>query len=75
MYGAAASNADIVNLLYQHTLHRAPDQAGVDYWVGILDSHQASVPEVLAFFSDSAENQAAVAGLIANGIPYLPYGG
>lgn len=74
VYGAAASNAGIVNLLYQHTLHRAPDQAGVAYWVGILDSHQASVPEVLAFFSDSAENQAAVAGLIANGIPYLPFG-
>lgn len=74
VYGAAADNAGIVNLLYQHTLHRAPDQAGVDYWVNILDSHQASVPEVLAYFSDSAENQAAVAGLIAGGIPYQPYG-
>ncbi|SFV09289.1 Ig-like domain-containing protein [Pseudoduganella namucuonensis] len=73
-YGANPSNAQIVNQLYQNVLHRAGETAGLDYWVGVLDSKAASVAEVLAGFSESAENQAALIGTIGNGFAYTPYG-
>jgi hypothetical protein len=74
LYGSAASNADIVTRLYHNILHREPDAAGYNYWLNILDTKQATLNYVLAFFSESAENQDGVAELIANGIAYTPYG-
>jgi Ca2+-binding RTX toxin-like protein len=74
-YGAAPSNAELVSHLYQNILHRAPDAGGYDYWLGVLDNKAASLPQVLAAISESPENQAAVATLIANGIAFTPYGG
>jgi Ca2+-binding RTX toxin-like protein len=74
MYGGA-SNADIVNLLYHNVLHRTPEQAGYDYWLHVLDDKQASLPDVLAAFSESGENHDAVADLIANGILFTPWQG
>jgi hypothetical protein len=56
-------------------LHRAPDQAGYDDWVDILDSKKADLIGVLGFFSESAENKDAVADLIGNGIVFTPWGG
>ena len=55
-------------------LGRAAESGGYNYWLGILDSGQASVAGVLASFSESPENQAAVIGVIGNGILYTPYG-
>ncbi|WP_373887954.1 DUF4214 domain-containing protein [Massilia sp. WF1] len=75
LYGSAPGNADIVLRLYHNILHREPDAGGYAYWVGILDNKQATLPYVLAFFSDSPENQDGVAALIGNGIVYTPYGG
>ncbi|MGZ3181533.1 MAG: DUF4214 domain-containing protein [Telluria sp.] len=72
-YAGTATNADIVGKLYQNILHRAPDPAGLAYWVGLLDTHQAALKEVLPLFSESQENAAAVAQLIAAGIPYQLY--
>jgi Ca2+-binding RTX toxin-like protein len=74
MYGGA-SNADIVGRLYHNVLHRTPEQAGYDYWLQVLDNKQASLSDVLAAFSDSAENKDAVADLIANGILFTPWQG
>jgi Ca2+-binding RTX toxin-like protein len=74
MYGGA-SNADIVSRLYHNVLHRTPEQAGYDYWLHVLDNKQASLPDVLAAFSDSAENKDAVADLIASGILFTPWHG
>jgi Ca2+-binding RTX toxin-like protein len=74
MYGGA-SNADIVSRLYHNVLHRTPEQAGYDYWLHVLDDKQASLPDVLAAFSDSAENKDAVADLIASGILFTPWQG
>jgi hypothetical protein len=73
LYGSAPSNADIVNRLYHNILHRDPDPEGFKYWVGILDNKQAPLHYVLAFISESAENQEAVAEVIGNGIAYTPY--
>jgi hypothetical protein len=54
-------------------LHRDPDQAGFDYWIYELDNNISTRPQVLAGFSESAENQAALIGAIENGIVYIPY--
>jgi hypothetical protein len=75
LYGSAPTNADIVTRLYTNILHRAPDQAGYDYWVDILNSKKADLIGVLGFFSESAENKDAVADLIANGIVFTSWHG
>lgn len=73
LYGANPSNADIVTRFYTNVLHRAPDQAGADYWTKLLDAHSLSTADVLMQFSESAENQAALIGVVKNGIEYAPY--
>ena len=73
VYGSAPTNAEIVTRFYTNILHREPEAAGYAYWLDILDSKKASLPAVLAAISESMENQAAVAELIANGIPYTPW--
>ena len=74
VYGASPTNAQIVTRFYDNVLGRAADSGGYNYWLGILDSGQSSVAQVLASFSESSENQAAVIGVIGNGILYTPYG-
>ncbi len=73
LYGAAPGNAELVGHLYRNILHRAPEQAGFDYWVRALDDKLVTLPQVLAMFSESAENVDAVAALIADGIVYSPW--
>lgn len=69
MYGANGSDANFVKLLYNHVLHRDPDQAGYDYWLNDM-SHGQSRASVLALFSESPENKAQTADLVVNGIQY-----
>lgn len=74
-YGSAPTNAEVLNRVYTNILHRDPDQAGYAYWLDILDQKKADLPSVLAFFSESVENQGETAALIANGIAYTPWQG
>jgi hypothetical protein len=74
LYGDAPSNTQLATAFYQNVMHRAPDAAGLQYWVDLL-AHGTTAAEVLASFSESAENQANVVGQIAHGITYLPYAG
>jgi hypothetical protein len=60
LYGNAPANADIVGKYYLNVLHRTGEAAGVAYWLDILDSKRATPAQVLAYFSESAENKAAV---------------
>lgn len=71
--GAAPSDSAFVGKLYENVLHRAGEQAGIDYWSGVLASG-VSRSAVLASFSESPENQAAVLKVIGNGFDYVPYG-
>ncbi|MEH6437618.1 DUF4214 domain-containing protein [Massilia sp. DD77] len=75
LYGSAPTNAAVVLRLYQNVLHRKPDPDGFAFWVKVLDEKRADLPHVLAQISESAENQDAVAELIANGIWFTPYEG
>ena len=72
-YGSAMTHRELVTRYYTNILDRAPEQAGLDFWVGKLDSG-ATRADVLAGISESAENIKGSAALIANGFSYLPYG-
>jgi len=73
-YGAGATHEQLLTRFYQNILHRAPDPAGYDYWLDILVTQAATVPQVLAFLSESQENVDALAAIIGNGFAYTPYG-
>ena len=61
------NNTDFVTLLYHNTLHRAPDQAGLNGWVGALNSG-VSRAEIVEGFSESAEHIADTAAHVDYGI-------
>ncbi len=68
-------NTQFVTQLYANVLHRAPDPAGLAFHVGHLDAGDTQRQDTLVAFSESNENEAAVVGIIGNGIPYTPYVG
>ncbi len=43
------------------------------YWLDALDRKLVTPEQVLGFISESAENQAALIGVIQNGFEYIPY--
>ena len=74
MYGATTSNTAFIEKLYQNVLRRPGDQGGIDFWVKALDANNADRATVLAQFSESPENQSALATIIGNGFEFLPFG-
>ncbi|GAB2872365.1 hypothetical protein GCM10027277_47020 [Pseudoduganella ginsengisoli] len=73
-YGANPTNLDYVTKLYNNILQRAPEKAGLDYWLDVLNRGATNRVDVLGYFSESEENKGLVAPAIANGIEYLPWG-
>ncbi|WP_183407291.1 DUF4214 domain-containing protein [Massilia aurea] len=71
LVGPKASNADIVTLLYENVLDRAPDATGFAYWMDALDSKEMTVADVLVGFSESPENQAKVIGSLQAGYEFI----
>ena len=72
-YLTGANISSVVNGFYQHVLHRAPDQAGLNYYTDVIVAHTKTVGQVLAEIADSPENYALVIGQIQNGIDYTPW--
>jgi hypothetical protein len=71
IYGSNASEATFVTTVYNNVLDRNPDDAGLAWWINEMKTNPAKTWEkVLADFSESSENKANVATLIANGITY-----
>ena len=70
VYGQNPSNAEVVTRFYQNVLHRAPEQAGYDYWINQIESGLQTRIQVLAGFSESPENQAQLIGILSAGIEY-----
>ena len=66
-YGAL-DNADFVSALYQNTLHRVGEAAGVANWTGTLAAGSTRAQVVLGF-SESAEHQANTAPNIMSSDP------
>jgi cyclophilin family peptidyl-prolyl cis-trans isomerase len=74
LYGQNPSNADFLTKVYSNVLDRTPDIAGLEWWVNEMNNNPTKTwQKVLADFSESSENQANVASLIANGIQYDPW--
>ncbi|MFZ6760213.1 DUF4214 domain-containing protein [Undibacterium sp. Ji50W] len=74
LYGNNPTDQQVINAYYQNVLHRTPDQAGVDYWLGQLASGKDTQATALAGFSEGTENQAQVIAKIQNGIDFIPFG-
>ena len=74
LYSDVTSNASLVERYYINILGRAPEKAGLDFWAAVLDNNNATVAQVLAAISESAENVAGTAQIIGNGFPYTPFG-
>ena len=70
LYGTNPTTAELVARLYNNVLHRAPEQAGFDYWEHQLDAGFQTKTQVLLGFSESPENQAQIIGSIQNGFEY-----
>lgn len=64
------SNHQFVDQLFQNVLHRPGDAAGATYWYLQVDNSLQTRAQLLTGFSESVENQAAVIGVIQNGISY-----
>lgn len=68
-YGSL-NDTQYVTQLYQNVLHRGPDAGGLSFHTGNLASGANTRANVLVGFSESPENQAALMGVIENGMVY-----
>ena len=66
-YGAL-SNTQFLDQLYLNVLNRLADPVGAAWNLNLLDTNAVDRPGMLAAYSESAENQAAVIGQIQDGI-------
>lgn len=73
LYGTNATAEEFVGRLYNNVLHRAPEQAGFDFWVNAIKLG-FSRADLLAQFAESGENRAQVIAAIEGGIEYTPFG-
>ncbi|GJJ05161.1 hypothetical protein RugamoR64_56990 [Duganella rhizosphaerae] len=74
LYGSNLSDDAYLTQLYSNVLHRTPDAGGKEFWLQALHNG-TSRGDALGYFSDSAENQAALIGQISNGFEYIPAAG
>ncbi|WP_238296568.1 DUF4214 domain-containing protein [Methylobacterium soli] len=58
------TNSEFVTLMYDNMMHRAPDAAGLNHFVSLLDNGSISKADVVVTFAASAEAEAKTAGTI-----------
>ncbi|QJD99548.1 DUF4214 domain-containing protein [Massilia forsythiae] len=73
LYGTDSDDTTFVERLYQNVLHRKPDAAGANFWIGTLRSGTKRT-DVLISFSESPENQTATAVAIMKGMAFAEPG-
>ena len=69
LFGFTPSDMEFATKLYNNVLHRAPDAAGLQFWLNALKAG-TSRAQVLVYFSESDENVGQVSSLIKDGIAY-----
>ena len=74
-YGTGTDVSELVTGFYENVLGRTPDQGGLDFYTGVIESKGRTVGRVLAEISDSQENYDGTIELIANGIVFDPWVG
>lgn len=73
MYGEHPANSDMVTKFYQNVLHRAPDAGGLAFWTDVLNTGRGTPDYVLAQFSESPENVAALTGVTSAGFTFTVF--
>jgi hypothetical protein len=74
IYGTNPTNATFITNLYLNVLDRAPDDAGLDWWVDQLDNNSEKTwKKVLADFSESPENIENNRLELVGGVEYISY--
>lgn len=68
--GSSLTDAGYLDVLYERFFARAPDDAGMAFWLSALDKGVADRADVLVAFAQSPEYQDQVSGLIFQGIGY-----
>lgn len=66
LYGSSPSNNQFITALYNNVLGRAPDAAGLNYWL----STGLNKAQLLIEFAESPEGVAHVSGQMAQGVQY-----
>lgn len=74
--GSNADDAAVVDLLYGNVVGTPPSAEAADYYLGLLDSGQATQAGLGVFAADTALNAARIGltGLAASGLAYDPVG-
>lgn len=67
LFGADPANNALVDAFYRNVLGRAGEQAGIAYWLKVLNDNLGTRSDVLVGFTDSPENRELVDPTIANG--------
>ena len=65
-YGANPSNTAYVTALYTNVLGRAPDTAGLNFWIGNANRGEAR-DQLLVDFATSGENATLIGSHVSNG--------
>jgi hypothetical protein len=65
-------NLAFVTRLYHNVLGREPDPGGLKFHVDLLNAGTITRAQDLVGFSESAENMAALIGVIGNGFSFVP---
>lgn len=74
IYGQKPTNGEFLTKVYTNVLGRSPDAVGYAWWLNELNNNpEKTWKKVLADFSESNENVAAVAPIIENGFQYKPF--
>jgi hypothetical protein len=74
-YGTAPSHRELLTKIYENVLHRAPDEGGLNFYLGMLAEQKVSAAAVLADISNSDENYAGTIAKISNGFFFTEYQG
>jgi hypothetical protein len=71
--GGAATNADVVKLLYSHVVGIAPGQADLAYFTGLLDNRVYTPASITLLAADTDLNAANIqlTGLQSSGLEYV----
>lgn len=68
LIGADAPEEEVVTTLYQQILGRGPDADGLAFWTENIGNGTLGAGDLLFLFSESEENIAQEADLVANGV-------
>ena len=74
-YGSGNDIRALIEGFYENVLGRTPDEGGLNFYTGVIESKERTVGRVLAEISDSQENYDGTIELIATGIVFDPWVG